>query len=83
MNWHNTLLEIRAKLEDNGHVNVANDLFEIQLSGGTGGEIFEMLITQLIWIKKHDRDIYRIIASEIDSLIAYGISIGYLTEYDQ
>jgi len=78
MNWHNTLNIIYSKLEAHGYPAISKEIHEAQLSGGTGGEIFDLVISRLVSIKKNKPDVYAIIKSEIDSLIEYGINIGYL-----
>jgi len=78
MNWHKTLQVIYSKLESNGFSDVAHEIHEGQLSGGTAGEIFDIVVTILISIKNNQTDVYEIIKSEVDSLIDYGKSIGYL-----
>ncbi|MEO5600199.1 MAG: hypothetical protein ABIR06_04655 [Cyclobacteriaceae bacterium] len=78
MNWHNTLNEIYSKLNACGYSEISTDIHEGQLSGGTGGEIFDIIISKLIAIKTNKPHVYIIIKVEIDSIIEYGKSIGYL-----
>jgi hypothetical protein len=78
MNWHNTLRSIYSKLDANGFHEISRDIYQGQLSGGTGGEIFDIVITKLISIKNNEPNVYEIIKTETDSLIDYGKSIGYL-----
>lgn len=78
MNWHRTLQEIYSKLELNGLGEVSREIKDEQLQGGTGGEIFGLVMTKLIQIKNKRPRIYSVIAQEVDALIEYGKSIGYL-----
>ena len=78
MNWHNTLRSIYSKLDANGLSDISRNIYEGQLSGGTAGEIFDIVLTKLISIKNNEPNVYKVIKPEIDSLINYGKSIGYL-----
>lgn len=78
MDWHRTLQVIYSKLESNGFSDVADDIHEGQLRGGTGGEIFDIVITILNSLRNNRPDAYQIIKPEIDTLIHYAKSIGYL-----
>lgn len=78
MNWHNTLEIIYSKLEGNGYPDISADLYERQLSGATGGEVFDAVVSKLITIKRDQPEVYKVIKSEIDSFIEYGRRIGYI-----
>lgn len=80
MNWHNTLKEIFQKLELSGYNKIKEDLHEGKLSGGTGGEIFSIVLTKLIDIKRHNPDVFRVIEKEIEEFIRYAKSINYLNQ---
>lgn len=79
MNWYNTLKDIYQKLEDAGYPEIKKDIHEGQLSGGTGGEIFLIVLTKLIELKRNNPKVYVIVKKEIDELIIYGKSINYLS----
>ena len=78
MNWHDTLRSIYSKLDANGLSDISRKIYEGQLSGGTGGEILDIVLTELISIKNNEPNVYKVIKPEIDALINYGKSIGYL-----
>jgi hypothetical protein len=79
MNWIEQLDVIYRKLEKAGFNEIKQELFEAQLSGGTGGEIFLLVASSLIKIKKEKILVYLIIKDEVDSILEYGMEIGYLT----
>lgn len=78
MNWHKTLEEIYAKLELHGFEEVAVKIRTRELEGGTGGEIFDIVLSELLSIKETRLDIYRLIKLEVDSFIDFAKTIGYL-----
>lgn len=80
MNWHNTLKEIYQKLEVSGFNAIKVDIHEGQLSGGTGGEIFSIVLTKLIDIKRHHPDAFCVIENEVEEFIRYAKSINYLNQ---
>ncbi|SHI38520.1 hypothetical protein [Pseudozobellia thermophila] len=78
MNWHNALKDIYRKLEASGYKGIKEDIHEGQLSGGTGGEFFSIVLTKLIEIKKNQPIVYCLLKKEVDEFIAYAKSINYL-----
>ena len=78
MNWTEQLNVIYEKLEENGFDEIKQELFDTQLSGGTGGEIFLLITNYLIKIKKERLHVYLVIREEVDSILEYGVKIGYL-----
>ena len=83
MNWHENLYEIYSQLESNGFETLWKEIHEAQLEGATGGENFGLVITKLIFIKRNQPEIYSIIKTEVDEMIDYGKSIGYLKFYHE
>ena len=79
MNWYSTLKDIYQKLEASGYNEIKEDIYEGQLSGGSGGEIFLIVLTKLIYIKKINPVAYDLIKKEIDELVTYAKSIDYLS----
>ena len=78
MNWHTTLKTIYSKLRANSLSHIADDLHQRQLMGGTGGEVLDLILSKLIEIRGENPEIYSIIKEEVDELIDYAKSIGYL-----
>ena len=78
MNWHTILEDIHHTLKAHGFHELSQELFDAQLEGGTGGEIFSIVLDKLIQIKKQRPDIYLLIREEIDWMIAYARKINYL-----
>ena len=68
MNWYNTLKDIYSKLNNNGYSSLANDIHEGQLSGGTSGEIFDIIISKLLKVKRDNSDEYFVIKDEVETL---------------
>ena len=78
MNWHRTLYDIYQKLEANGYRDISESLHNEQLTGGTGGEVLDLILSALLHIKDTRTDVYTVIRKEADELIVYGKSLGYL-----
>lgn len=79
MNWIKELDKIYTKLDDNNLDEIKNKIFNSQLSGGTGGEIFLLVATMLIKIKEENSELYKLIKEETDLILKYGKDIGYLS----
>jgi len=78
MNWHKVLQEIYSILESNGHDSIAKQIRQKQREGATGGEILDIVLTELLHLKKDRVDVYLRIKTQVDSMIEYAKSIGYL-----
>ena len=78
MNWLEVLKDIHRNLETNGFSNISKEIENEQLKGGTGSEIFTLVSTKLISIKKDHPEIYAVIKEETDWMIAYGKTMNYL-----
>jgi len=78
MNWHLTLKTVYKKLEDNGYAAMADELHEEQLKGGTGGEIFGLVLTKLLSFKETSPEVYSLIEGEVNEFIDFAKRIGYL-----
>jgi hypothetical protein len=78
MNWHLTLKTVYRKLEENGYGAIADHLHQEQLKGGTGGEIFGIVLTELLSIRDTRPEIHKLIETEVNSFIQFAKSIGYL-----
>jgi len=78
MDWRIELNKIYTVLEENNLKQLLQELQEAQLIGGTGGEIFMIMSSKLIEIKKTNPTTYSLIKTEADKIINYGIEIKYL-----
>jgi hypothetical protein len=67
---------IKDKLSLAGYPNFVTEILDLQLSGGTGGEVLISVCSKLIEIKHTNRDAYLIIEDESDDLINYCKSLG-------
>jgi hypothetical protein len=77
MNWHITLKQVYSKLNLAGYENISKDLYEAQLSGSTGGEILDIVLTKLYNLEKNEPAAYSHIKDEVNSLKTFARSIGY------
>ena len=78
MNWITTLEDIYQRLEGKGFTHVSKEIKEEELKGGTGGEIFTLVLSKLMSIKDDQPEVYAVIQDETDWMIAYARTIGYL-----
>ena len=78
MNWHEALEEIYAKLESHGYEEMSVRIRTRELEGGTGGEIFDIVLSELLSIKETRHEVYDLIKPEVDSFIDFAKTIGYL-----
>jgi len=78
MNWHKVLKNIYHKLELSGFQVIKDDIHEGQLSGGTSGEIFSIVLSKLLEIKRSNKEVYQLVEIEIEEFIRYAKSINYL-----
>lgn len=77
-NWIVDLEKIYSILEYNNNHNIKDNLFETQLFGGTGGEIFLLVIDWLRKLELEEPKVYAMINVESNRIIEYGYTIGYL-----
>lgn len=78
MYWLTILNDIHHNLEVNGFYELSQEISAAQLEGATGGEIFSIILSKLIQIKKQQPEVYAIIREETDWMIAYARKIDYL-----
>lgn len=76
MDFFNKIELIKDILNRNGYKDVAAIILDAQLSGGTGGEVLIMVCSKLLTIKQRNKEIYSLIKSDAEELIAYAKSIG-------
>lgn len=67
---------IKKKLVAGNRHDLADEILERQLSGGTGGEVLISVCGRLLSIRKEDKSIFELIKEESESLIKYANSIG-------
>lgn len=77
MNWAEVATSIHKTLDDKGLHDVSFEIGQEQLKGGTGGEIFSLLVGKLISIREERPEVYALIKEETEWLIAYGRTINY------
>ena len=68
---------IKTILKNNGYQDIANDIAEGQMSGGTLGEIFMIVCSKLLWIKQKNKVVYKVIELDAEMLLDYAAGIGY------
>lgn len=79
-NWRIDLEKRYSILEYNNYHSIKNNLFEIQLSWGTGGEIFLLVVDWLRKLEHEEPEGYAIINVESNRIIEYGYTMGYLSK---
>ncbi|MEM6602268.1 MAG: hypothetical protein AAF649_12885, partial [Verrucomicrobiota bacterium] len=57
--------------------DLAEQLLDLQLSGGTGGEVLTSVCARLLKFELAESDVYKEIKGEASELIGYANSIGY------
>jgi hypothetical protein len=75
MSWIEILEAINEKLGTHGFMHISKEIEDEQLKGGTGGEIFSLVLSKLISIKKHQPEVYAVIQLETEWMIAYAKTI--------
>ncbi len=76
MNFLKEIESIRQSLTDSGFVDVAQKILDLQLSGGTGGEVLISVCFELKRLEKERYDAYVIVENEAKALVDYANSIG-------
>lgn len=76
--FYDKVKNISDKLSDSGFENYGRKLADLIIEGGTVGEKFVGVANELNKLKSQNHDIYLIAQSEIDEIINYAKSIGYL-----
>lgn len=79
-NWLDDLNNIYRKLDDYNEITIKNEIFEAQLSGGSGWEIFLLVTEKLINIKENNINIYEGLENEITNILNYGYENGFLNK---
>jgi hypothetical protein len=71
MSWMNDLYVIYQKLDATGCEEVKHNILKAQIDGCTRGEIYFLVLQQLIHIKTGKAPVYELIKGEIESIIQY------------
>ena len=79
MNWFDKLDIIKEKLLKAGREDLVEEIVQFQYAGGTPGEIFASIVYRLSKYEKEEIDAYVLAKPEVDFLINYAKSIGYLS----
>lgn len=77
MDWLKKVLEIKQKLSDNGHTDIANRITDAQMILGTPGEMYLEVMGVLLDVKKNGGKELKLIQHDIEELLNYGRSINY------
>lgn len=77
MSWISILDAIHQILTANGFNDISAEIRKAHLTGGTPGEMFTLVLAELISIKEHQPEVYALIREETDWMIAYAKKIGY------
>ncbi|MET7000216.1 hypothetical protein [Chitinophaga defluvii] len=76
MNWMNDLYHVYQKLDIAGYQQVKQDILTAQITGCNSGEIYYLILQQLVLIKKEQPAVYELIKNEAESIIRSG-GLGY------
>ena len=71
---------IKLKLKEIRHPDLADKILELQLSGGTGGEVLISVCSELLRIKREQKRAFSYVENEVNELIKYANSIGLFPE---
>ena len=78
MNFLEKTETIKVKLKEIGRSDLATKILELQLSGGTPGEVFISVCSELLKIKRDQKEVFGQIEIEAYEILTYAKSIGYL-----
>ena len=83
MRFLDKIENIKAELINTGNTNIAEDILELQLSGGTGGEVLGLVCSKLIELKHMQSGIYDLISQPAEELMEYSKSLGMHPHWNQ
>jgi cation transport regulator ChaC len=69
---------VRDALNEGGYPELAKQILDVQLSGGTPGEVFAGIAYYLNKMKDEHSQAYLLAREQIDEIIQYARSINYL-----
>ncbi|HEY8918652.1 MULTISPECIES: hypothetical protein [unclassified Chitinophaga] len=78
MNWMKDLYSIYQKLDATGFEEVKKEILKAQVYGCNAGEVYYLVLQQLVMIKKDKVQIYEVIKGEVESIIHHSKSMIYL-----
>ena len=71
MSWMNDLYVIYQTLDATGCDEVKHDILKAQIDGCTRGEIYFLVLQQLVQIKTGKAPVYELIKGEVENIIQY------------
>jgi hypothetical protein len=78
MTWMKDLYTIYQKLDATGFEEVKKEILKAQVYGCNAGEVYYLVLQQLVMIKKDKVQIYEMIKGEVESIIHHSKSMIYL-----
>jgi hypothetical protein len=81
MNFLENIQKIKDTLTHANYMVLTNEILELQLSGGTGGEVLISVCSKLIEIKYTNSKAYCLIEIESSELINYAQSLRLYPEW--
>jgi len=81
MDFLSKIENIKKLLAENKYEDYCQEILNLQLSGGTGGEVFVSVCSKLLELKKQDIKAFELVKKDAEELIAYAKSIDYLWFY--
>lgn len=76
MNFFEAIEEIKKKLIGNNYPGLADEILELQISGGTGGEVLISVCSKLLEIKRRNKAAFKEIEDDTKALIEYAHSLN-------
>ncbi|MFY0253627.1 hypothetical protein ACDQ55_06685 [Chitinophaga sp. 30R24] len=71
MSWMDDLYVIYQKLDATGCEEVKHNIVKAQIDGCTRGEIYFLVLQQLVRIKTDKAPVYELIKGEVENIIHY------------
>jgi hypothetical protein len=75
MNFLDVIERVKSKLKEIQQEEVAQEILDLQLAGGTGGEVLISVCSKLLDLKRNRFEVYQFIEKEAKDLIEYARSI--------
>ena len=76
MDYINKINTIKQTFTKMNHQEIVDEIINLQLSGGTQGEVLISVCSYLIKLKKNEPDVFNSVSKETNELIKYSNSIG-------
>ncbi|WP_143307609.1 hypothetical protein [Chitinophaga vietnamensis] len=71
MSWMDDLYAIYQKLDATGCAEVKRNIIKAQMDGCSRGEIYVLILQQLMQIKQEKAPVYELIKGEVENIIHY------------